>query len=101
MPKILVVNSPDVTAFLEEVFREEGDFQITTVDDEGQALPLIGTFDVVVTDFSEGDGRDILGSMVGHTDIPCLVCAVRASYRNSVEAIKGGAFDYLTLEGFP
>jgi len=101
MPKILVVNAPEATARLETLFGDNGDCHIESTEDRDQALHLIegGAIDVVVTDYAGADGAgptvlDLVRAR--RTAIPCIVYAQRASYRHSVDAVKRGAFDYLT-----
>ena len=106
MPKILIVNAQEVTALIEELFREEPDCHIATVDDREQALALIegNAVDVVVTDFANAErvGATIVDLVASRNpSIPCIVYTENASYRQSVEAIKRGAFDYLTLSDSP
>jgi DNA-binding NtrC family response regulator len=101
MPKILVVNSAEASARLETLFKENGDCHVQSLEDREQALDLIegGAIDVVVTDFSgtDGAGSTLLDQVAArNTGIPCVVYAQTASFRHSVDAIKRGAFDYLT-----
>ncbi len=106
MPKILVVNADEATTRLEAVFRENGDYHIESIEDREQALDLIesNVIDVVVTDYTGTDGvgptfLDMVAARAITT--PCIVYTGKASYRHSVEAVKRGAFDYLTGEDSP
>ena len=106
MSKILVVNDPDATAFLEQVFRAEEECHIETAQDRDQALSLIDSnaVDVVVTDFKPDDavGAGFLDLVTGRSPtVPCLVFSRKPSFRQSVEAVKRGAFDYLTGNDSP
>jgi len=101
MPKILVVEAAEATNRLETLFEGNGDCHIESIEDRDQALDLIegGAVDVVVTGYvgTDGAGPTFLDRMAaGTAAIPCIVYAQKASYRNSVDAIKRGAFDYLT-----
>jgi DNA-binding NtrC family response regulator len=103
MPKILVVNAAEAFARLEAMFRENGDYHLELVEDREKALDLVesNTIDVVVTDYTGGDGTGaiFLDLMTARpTTTPSIVYSQKASYRHSVEAIKRGAVDYLTAD---
>lgn len=101
MPKILVVADAEVVALMEEVFKSVP-HHVAGVQ-EKEAMPAMldqNAFDVVVTDFTDDDlaGPSFLDDFViNYPEIPCVICTCNASVRRSVEAIKRGAFDYLTV----
>ncbi len=101
MPKILVVNAAAATDRLESMFRGNGNCHVESVGERERALGLIegGAVDVVVIDDSgvDGAGPNFLDmALASNASVPCIVYNREGSFRHSVEAIKRGAFDYLT-----
>ncbi len=106
MTRILVIDAPGATAFLEELFRDEHDCHIAAEEDREKALELIDSnvIDAVVTDFEsvDGAGATVVDMVVNRNSLtPCIVYTRQASYRQSVEAIKRGAYDYLSESDSP
>lgn len=101
MPKILVVADFEMVALMEEVFKGLP-HQVAGLQ-ENEDIPAIlndDAVDAVITDFTEEDlaGPSFLDDWVAnYPDIPCVICTRNASVRCSVEAIKRGASDYLSV----
>ncbi len=99
--RILVVDDePDLRTLYELTLLREG-YQVDAAENLQQAQSLLAAhrYDVVITDMRLPDG---LG-MALITDIQasqraerCLVITAYGSAQNAVEALKAGAFDYLT-----
>jgi len=98
---ILVVDDePDLRTLYELTLLREG-YQVDTAGDVQQARKLLAEhpFDVLITDMRLPDGLGL--SLI--TDLKaeqrserCVVITAYGSAENAVEALKGGAFDYLT-----
>ncbi|MDX9786394.1 MAG: sigma-54 dependent transcriptional regulator [Desulfobacterales bacterium] len=103
MPNILVVADADTVALIKGVFSEES-HHVVGIREKDRAIGLLDddAFDVVITDCLDFSGAGSFGPSLlddlvsNHPDIPCIVYAKDVSVRHSVEAIKRGAFDYLT-----
>jgi DNA-binding NtrC family response regulator len=104
MPKILVIAQTDVVALIQGLFNEDSHHVIGTREKE-QALGLLDddTYDAIIVDarevFDEGAScASLLDEVVtNHSDTPCIVCAREASIRHSVEAVRRGAADYISI----
>jgi two-component system, NtrC family, response regulator PilR len=101
MPKILVVDAPNFPAIVNDFFLEVEDCHIETVQGLDAASELLDNtvVDVVITDILTSDVT--VPSLLDHLtnrypSIPCVIYTKQASYRQSVDVIKRGAFDYLT-----
>ena len=97
---LLVDDDPGVLATLSEVLADVG-YRISTAADGSEAIEALDRefFDVVVTDVNMPgvDGMGVLKYVKKNSpDTQCLVLTGFGSIRNSVEAIKLGAFDYIT-----
>jgi two-component system response regulator PilR (NtrC family) len=99
--RILVVDDePDLRTLYEMTLTREG-FQIDTAADLQQARALLAeqAFDVVITDMRlpDGIGLSLITELkAGQRGERCVVITAYGSAENAVEALKGGAFDYLT-----
>jgi DNA-binding NtrC family response regulator len=99
--RILIIDdSQDVCAHLAEYLRAEG-FEAETCTEGAAAISLLESsfYDIVLTDLKMPgvDGMEVLRYLKEHA--PESICIILTGYgtiRNSVEAIKLGAFDYLT-----
>jgi two-component system response regulator PilR (NtrC family) len=97
---ILVAEDEDgVRDSLEQVLREEG-YDVVAVADGGAALAALGSreFDVVISDMRMpgADGLSVLKharDIAPHTLV--LLMTAHATVENAVEALRGGAQDYL------
>ena len=99
--RILIIDdSEDVCAHLAEYLRAE-DYEVETSTDGAASISLLESnfYDIVLTDLKMPgvDGMEILRYLKEHA--PESICIILTGYgtiKNSVEAIKLGAFDYLT-----
>lgn len=99
--RILVVDDePDLRTLYELTLIREG-YRVESAASVGQARDLLqaGEFDVVISDMRlpDGLGLDLLRDL-SRTQRPerCVVMTAYGSAENAVEALKAGAFDYLT-----
>ncbi|MGB4925884.1 MAG: response regulator, partial [Giesbergeria sp.] len=98
---ILVVDDePDLRTLYELTLLREG-YRIDTAGTVAQARELLASqrYDVVITDMRlpDGFGMELLHDL-RHQQRPerCLVMTAYGSAENAVEALRAGAFDYLT-----
>ena len=99
--RILIIDdSHDVCAHLAEYLRAES-YEVETATEGAAGISLLESsfYDIVLTDLKMPgvDGMEVLRYLKEHA--PESVCIILTGYgtiRNSVEAIKMGAFDYLT-----
>lgn len=98
---ILVVDDePDLRTLYELTLLREG-YRVETAGDLMQAHALLAehTFDVLITDMRLPDGLGlslITAIQSGQRAERCVVITAYGSAENAVEALKEGAFDYLT-----
>jgi two-component system response regulator PilR (NtrC family) len=99
--RILVVDDePDLRALYELTLLREG-YRIDTAENLLQAQTLLAEhhFDVMITDMRLPDGLGmslITDLKAKHREERCVVITAYGSTQNAVEALKAGAFDYLT-----
>ncbi|WHZ10499.1 MAG: Two-component system response regulator protein [Burkholderiaceae bacterium] len=99
--RVLVVDDePDLRALYELTLSREG-HQVDAAATLSEARQLLaqGPFDVVITDMRLPDGRGmqlLLDLQAGARPERCIVMTAYGSAENAVEALKAGAFDYLT-----
>jgi DNA-binding NtrC family response regulator len=101
MPKILLVDDePSILSVLCTVLRSE-DYEVTAAADGQQAIELIKSndFDLVISDIRMApiNGMDIL--KVVHQerpDVSVIMLTAYGSVETAIEALKLGAFDYVT-----
>ena len=100
-PRILVVDDePDLRTLYELTLLREG-YRVdaaATLAEAGELLAA-GRFDCVITDMRlpDGLGLQLLRSLQGeHRGERCIVMTAYGSAENAVDALKAGAFDYLT-----
>ena len=99
--RILVVDDePDLRTLYELTLLREG-YRVEAASDLAQARQLLNdnSFDVVITDMRlpDGLGLELLREMVvQQRSERCVVITAHGSAENAVEALKCGAFDYLT-----
>jgi two-component system response regulator PilR (NtrC family) len=99
--RILVVDDePDLRTLYELTLLREG-YRVDTAGDLQQAHALMAehAFDVLITDMRLPDGLGL--SLITEMQIAqrterCVVITAYGSAENAVEALKAGAFDYLT-----
>ena len=99
--RILVIDDePDLRTLYELTLLREG-YRVEAAGDLAQARQLLAdhAFDAVITDMRlpDGLGLELLRDMVTQQRIErCVVITAHGSAENAVEALKAGAFDYLT-----
>ncbi|MEZ5701615.1 MAG: sigma-54 dependent transcriptional regulator [Burkholderiaceae bacterium] len=98
---ILVVDDePDLRTLYELTLLREG-YEVESAADLTEARSVLGrsAFDVVITDMRlpDGLGLELLREIVdAQRRERCIVITAYGSAENAVEALKAGAFDYLT-----
>ncbi len=101
MKHLLIVDDDDfIRDSLDIFFRGKG-FKVSTVSDGFQALDALksGKFDLLLMDLMMPDmgGIDLLKKMAElKISFPCIVMTAFATVQTAVEAMKLGAFDYIT-----
>ena len=99
--RILVIDDePDLRTLYELTLLREG-YRVEAAGDLTQARQLLEDrqFDAVITDMRlpDGLGLELLREMVTQQRAErCVVITAHGSAENAVEALKAGAFDYLT-----
>ena len=99
--KILVIDdSPEIVNLFSEFLRTEG-YEVDTAEDGARGISLIerNSYDLIVTDLKmpETDGMEVLKYIREHSpDTLCIILTGYGTVKNAVEAIKMGAYDYLT-----
>ena len=100
-PHILVIDDePDLRVLYELTLLREG-YRVDTAGDLLQAREQLKEhcFDAVITDMRlpDGLGLELLREMLAQQRAErCVVITAHGSAENAVEALKAGAFDYLT-----
>jgi DNA-binding NtrC family response regulator len=99
--KILVIDdSPEIVNLFSEFLRTEG-YEVDTAEDGARGISLIerNSYDLIVTDLKMPDtgGMEVLKYIREHSpDTLCIILTGYGTVKNAVEAIKMGAYDYLT-----
>ncbi len=99
--QVLVVDDePDLRTLYELTLLREG-YRVEAAGSVAEAWEQLETkrFDAVITDMRlpDGQGLDLLHRMAaGQRGERCIVMTAYGSAENAVEALKAGAFDYLT-----
>ena len=100
MTDILVIDDePSIREFLDIFLRREG-YRPTLVEDAVSGIAKLGEhdYDIVLTDLRmpRGSGMDVL-KWVQENNSPSLVLMMTAfaTTENALEAMKGGAYDYI------
>ncbi|MEW6775447.1 MAG: sigma-54 dependent transcriptional regulator [Bdellovibrionota bacterium] len=101
MARILLVDDePSMREVLEIMLRREGHESVSAPGVEAAKQTLgAGTFDIVITDLRmpDGSGLDVLGAArQANPDAIVLVITAFATADTAIEAMKGGAYDYIT-----
>ncbi|NIS59164.1 MAG: diguanylate cyclase [Proteobacteria bacterium] len=97
--KVLVIDDEEtITRILNKMLNK--DFEVHVANDGKSALQLVQThvFDAIVVDLvmPEIDGHEVIKRVSRvDPDIPCIVITGYSTEDNAIEALKGGAFDYL------
>jgi two-component system response regulator PilR (NtrC family) len=100
--KILVVDDEQsMLEFLEYVLKKEG-YEVSSVQESPKALELLSEkpgFDLIISDLRmpDLDGLGLLkGSHEIDPEVPFIFMTAYASSETAIEALKLGAFDYIT-----
>lgn len=99
--KLLVVDDePNMCRILQATLQREG-YDVQSASNGREALKALKSFpaQVVITDLRMPvlDGMGLLREItVQHADIPVIFITAHGSIENAVEAIKAGAFDYIS-----
>ena len=100
--KILVVDDePDMLVLLSRIIKEETRHQVVTENDPVKALALFRQerFDLVILDLKmpKMSGIELLREVKNiQPDVSVVIITAFASIETAVEAIREGAFDYIT-----
>ncbi len=97
---LVIDDEPDLRTLYELTLLREG-YRVEAAGDLAQARQLLDRhrFDAVITDMRlpDGLGLELLRDMVKAQRVErCVVITAHGSAENAVEALKAGAFDYLT-----
>lgn len=101
MQKILIVDDdPEILEIIADILREGG-YSVDTAPDGVMAIRHIDaeSYDLVITDLNlpEIDGMMVLKHVVDQSpDTMCIILTGYGTIKSAVEAIKTGAFDYIT-----
>lgn len=97
---LLIDDSPEILDNLSEYLTSEG-YDITATSDGTSGISMIEKkfYDIILTDMKMpgADGMEVLKYVKEHSpDSICIILTGYGTIKNAVEAIKSGAFDYLT-----
>jgi two-component system response regulator AtoC len=99
--RVLVVDDEaNLRKVLAAILRKDG-YEVSIAEDGAQAIAEFekNGADVIVTDLvmPKAGGMDILNHVKGHRpDVPVIIITAHGTVDSAVEAIKLGAFDYIT-----
>jgi DNA-binding NtrC family response regulator len=97
---LLIDDSPEILSSLSESLKSEGyDVETASSGKEGISLIEKKFFDLIITDLMMPDvgGMDVLKFVTQNSpDSFCIILTGYGTIKNAVEAVKLGAFDYLT-----
>src|ERR1044071_2796566 len=101
MPSALVVEDAESSReALSELLRQSGFTSLTTANSvaEGRAAIQSAMFDLVLLDLAlpDGNGMDLLKDLEQQPDAEVVVVTGFGTIDSAVEAMRGGAIDYLT-----
>jgi len=100
--RILVVDDEkDILTLLDRIISEETDHEVTTESSPFRALEVFneGSFDLVITDLKmpKMDGIGLLEEIKKiKPEVPVVILTAYATIETAVDAIRKGAYDYLT-----
>ena len=99
--QILVVDDNPNLLELIRMRLESADYDVTATGDEEQAVKAVKekTFDLCIVDLmlANGDGLTLMDEFRGiHPDVPTIILTAHGSIESAVEAMRRGAFSYLT-----
>ncbi len=101
MPKILIIDDEKA---IRRTIKEILEFEKYTVDEaedgqQGLEMALKGYYDVVLSDIKmpKLDGNELLNKLMAHgTESSLIMMSGHGNIENAVDAVKKGAFDYLS-----
>ena len=99
--RVLIIDDEEgIRSVLADLFQELG-YDATPAEDgkSGLKAALAGTYDLVMLDLSLPglDGLDVLRSLKeDRPEVPVIMITAYASMQSAVEALKLGAYDYIT-----
>jgi nitrogen regulation protein NR(I) len=102
MEKILVIEDDETVRTLLRSFLKEKGFEVTTAVSGVAGIDMLRAekFDLILTDLKLPGGIDGMGVLrevtVNKINIPVIVLTAHATVETAVEAMKNGAFDYIT-----
>ena len=97
---LLIDDSPDILTHLSEYLKNEG-YEVESSTDGEKAISMIERkcYDIIFTDLMMPniDGMEVLKYVTQHSrESICMILTGYGTIKNAVEAVKLGAFDYLT-----
>jgi DNA-binding NtrC family response regulator len=96
---LLIEDEKIMRVTLEDALKGAG-YEVISFENGEAALNTIkyGSFDLAVTDvrLPDMDGFDIVREIAGRCDSPVIVMTAYGTIRDAVEAMRLGAFDYIT-----
>ncbi len=101
MNKILIVDDElNMRLVLQAMLKKEG-YAVTTASNGMEALKIlkVDQMDIVVTDLKmpKLDGMGLLGEIIrDYPSIPVIIITAHGTIATAVDALKKGAFDYIT-----
>jgi two-component system response regulator PilR (NtrC family) len=101
MPKVLIVDDePRILSLLHSLLKAEG-MESVPAKDGSEALQLLRSqsFDLLVTDIrmSPMDGMELFRTArAEHPEVPVILLTAYGAVETAIEAMKLGAYDYLT-----
>ena len=98
---ILVVDDNPNLLELIRMRLESADYEVTATGDEAEALRAMKEkfFDLCIVDLmlANGDGLALMDELRGvHPDVPTIILTAHGSIESAVEAMRRGAYSYLT-----
>ncbi|QER42628.1 sigma-54-dependent Fis family transcriptional regulator [Thermodesulfobacterium sp. TA1] len=100
--KILIIDDePDMLKLLSMILREKTPYEVFTTNNPIEAVELVkrGEFDLIITDLKMPglDGLQLLEeAKKKDEDIPVIIITAYGTIDAATEAIKLGAFDFIT-----
>jgi two-component system response regulator GlrR len=99
--QILVVDDNPNLLELIRMRLESADYDVIATGDEGQAVSALKEklFDLCIVDLmlANGDGLALMDEFRGiHPDVPTIILTAHGSIESAVEAMRRGAYSYLT-----
>jgi DNA-binding NtrC family response regulator len=102
LPRILIIDDEkDMLTLLRRIIGEETAHELEVENDPVAAMAAFGrrSFDLVITDLKmpRMDGIQVMGAVREiRPDVPVIIMTAYATIDTAVEAIREGAFDYIT-----